>query len=49
MLGNIEIKWIYDILALEELRSFTLASGAQKYFSVIFQSQSAGTGVCRRF
>lgn len=26
MLGNIEVKWIYDVLALEELRSFTLAA-----------------------
>ncbi|HFD7848786.1 TPA: hypothetical protein ACF58E_003513, partial [Klebsiella michiganensis] len=25
MLANLEVKWLYDVIALEESRSFTLA------------------------
>lgn len=29
MLANLEVKWLYDVIALEESRSFTLAAKAR--------------------
>ena len=36
MLANLEVKWLYDVIALEESRSFTLAAKARN-ISVLVQ------------
>ncbi len=48
MLANLEVKWLYDVIALEESRSFTLAAKArnisQSSFSRRIQSLEASLG-----
>jgi DNA-binding transcriptional LysR family regulator len=45
VLANLEVKWLYDVIALEESRSFTLAAKArnisQSSFSRRIQSLEA--------
>lgn len=47
MLANLEVKWLYDVIALEESRSFTLAAKArnisQSSFSRRIQSLEASS------
>jgi DNA-binding transcriptional LysR family regulator len=48
VLANLEVKWLYDVIALEESRSFTLAAKArnisQSSFSRRIQSLEASLG-----
>ncbi len=48
MLANLEVKWLYDVIALEESRSFTPAAKArnisQSSFSRRIQSLEASLG-----
>ncbi len=37
MLANLEVKWLYDVIALEESRSFTGGQSPQ-HLSVLVQS-----------
>ncbi len=47
MLANLEVKWLYDVIALEESRSFTTAAKArnisQSSFSRRIQSLEASS------
>ena len=48
MLANLEVKWLYDVIALEESRSFTLAAKSrnisQSSFSRRIQALEASLG-----
>lgn len=47
MLANLEVKWLYDVIALEESRSFTAAKArniSQSSFSRRIQSLEASLG-----
>ena len=44
MLANLEVKWLYDVIALEESRSFTLAAKARNISQSSFK---IGRASCR--
>lgn len=48
MLANLEVKWLYDVIALEEARSFTLAAKSrnisQSSFSRRIQALESSLG-----